>query len=156
MFEGGACQHASARCALHEALLQQKRFHNFLDGIARFPQSGRDRLDADWPAVKTSGDQLQIPPVEGVQSALIDFEAGECFVRNPRIDLGMAGDRGKIPDPFEQAPCNARRASCARSDFACSIICQFQSEDAGASYNNRNQFIRRVEIETYRNAKAIS
>ena len=50
MAERIAGQQPPARRALDEALLQQKRLDDVLDGVARFRQRRRDGLDADRPA----------------------------------------------------------------------------------------------------------
>src|SRR5579885_3777271 len=66
MREGRRRQHAAAGRALHKTLLQQERFHGFLDRIARFAKRGRDGFDPDRPAAKAFRNQPEIPPVEGI------------------------------------------------------------------------------------------
>ena len=44
--------HAAARRALQEALLQQKRLDDFLDGVARFAERRGDSFHADRPAAE--------------------------------------------------------------------------------------------------------
>ena len=57
MGEGLRRQHPAARRARDEALLQQIRLDDFLDGVARFGQTGSDGLDADRAAPIVDGDQ---------------------------------------------------------------------------------------------------
>src|SRR5277367_5648112 len=100
MRERRARNNASARCTLHEALLQQIGLDDFLDGVARFAERRRNGFDADRASAKGFGDQLQIALVEGIESARIDFETGERRIRNLRIDTRMFGDGGKIAHAF--------------------------------------------------------
>src|SRR4051794_32801346 len=50
--EGVRGQHAPARGALHEALLDQEWFDDVLDGVARLGERSRDGLDADRAAAE--------------------------------------------------------------------------------------------------------
>src|SRR6266404_8351689 len=64
-------QHAAARRALNQALLDQIGLDDFLDGIARFAERRRQSLDAHRPAIEALGDQREIAPVEGIEPALV-------------------------------------------------------------------------------------
>ena len=57
MAEGVGRQHAAARRALDEALLDQERLDDVLDRVARLRQRRRDRVDADRPAAVVVRDQ---------------------------------------------------------------------------------------------------
>ena len=56
MPEGVAGEQPAARRALQEALLDQERLDDLLDGVARLGQRRRDRLDPDRPAAVVLGD----------------------------------------------------------------------------------------------------
>ena len=52
MAPGAGGQGAAARRALDEALLQQERFDDILDRVARFRERRRDRLNPDRAAAE--------------------------------------------------------------------------------------------------------
>src|SRR5215207_10478709 len=58
--EGVRREHAPARGALNEALLDQIGLDDVLDGVARLGQRRRDRLDADRAATKRGRGQSKI------------------------------------------------------------------------------------------------
>ena len=96
MSKGLSCQHPSARGALHQALLDQIRFDNFLNRIARFAECRGKRLKADRTATKCFGNQGQIAAVKSVKTFVIDFEPGQCRICNNLIDLDPARYCSKI------------------------------------------------------------
>src|SRR5580693_365338 len=80
MAERMAGQEASARSALEEALLDQERLDDLLDGVARLRQRRGDGLDADRAAAVIHRDRREIAPVHGVEAAGIDLEGDERVV----------------------------------------------------------------------------
>src|SRR5438132_14418597 len=80
-------QHAAARGALNQALLDQIGLDNLLDGIARFAERRRQGLDAHGTAIEAFGDQREIAAVEGVESALVHLQPRERGVGHDLIDL---------------------------------------------------------------------
>src|SRR5438309_105305 len=62
MAEGVRREQASARGALDETFLDQKRLDDLLDGVARLRQRRRDGLDPDRPAAIVLRDVDQIAP----------------------------------------------------------------------------------------------
>ena len=73
-------QNAATRRALDEALLDQIGFDDILDGVARFRQSGGDRLDPDRPASEIHRDHGEIAPVELVEAQRVDFQPRQRLV----------------------------------------------------------------------------
>ena len=67
---------AAARCALDEALLDEKRLDHVLERVARLRQRRRQRLDAHRPALVVSS-MTQILAVHLVEPRLVDLERGE-------------------------------------------------------------------------------
>src|SRR5262245_32960048 len=86
MAEGMAGQQPPARGALHEALLDQERLDDLLDGVARLGQRRRDSLDADRAAAVVFRDHGQIAPVHGVEPGGVDLERAERAVGDGAID----------------------------------------------------------------------
>ena len=64
----------AARRALEEALLDEERLDDLLDGVARLRQRRGERLDADRPAAIVLGDDREIAAVHGVEAGGIHFE----------------------------------------------------------------------------------
>src|SRR5690606_7627203 len=87
MLESEARQHAPARRTLNEALLQQVRLDDLLDGIARLAERGSDGLDPYRTATIEVGNGGEIPPVELVQAAGIDIKAQQRLVGNGTGDF---------------------------------------------------------------------
>ena len=85
MGEGCGGQHAPARGARDEALLQQIRLDDLLDGVARLGQRRGDGLDADRPAAVIHRDAAQIAMIERIEPARVNLELGERAIG----DLGV-------------------------------------------------------------------
>ncbi len=90
---------ASARRALQEPLLHQKRFDDIFDGVAFFRQGGGDGLDADGTAAVIFDDVAQVTPVHGIEAARIDFEARQRAIGDRRIDRQIILDDGEVAHP---------------------------------------------------------
>src|SRR5262249_10616213 len=67
MSEGLSRQHAAARRARDEALLQQIRLDDLFDRVTRFGQACGDRLDADRAAPIIDRNQTEIAVVERIE-----------------------------------------------------------------------------------------
>src|SRR5450631_3410527 len=102
MAEGMRRQDPPARRALHEALLNQERFDNILDGVARFGQSGGDRLDSRWAATERESDRLKIAPVHRIEPDFIDIEDGQHFASEIPRDFWFIADDREIANPAQQ------------------------------------------------------
>ena len=74
MLVGPQRQHAPARRAADEALLQQEGLDDLLQRVARLGQGGRQRLDADRAAVVVPGDAGEIAVVERIEALAVDLE----------------------------------------------------------------------------------
>src|SRR5271169_6622303 len=72
MAERMAGQEPAARGALDEALLDQERLDDLLDGVARLRQRRGDGLDADRAAAIVHRDRREVAPVHGVEAAGVD------------------------------------------------------------------------------------
>ena len=72
---------AAARRAADEALLQQVRLDDLLQGIARLGQRRGNGLDADRAAVVALGDAGEVAAIERVEALGVDFERGRAPCR---------------------------------------------------------------------------
>ena len=106
-------EHAAARGARDEALLQQIGLDDFLDGVARLGQRRGDGLDADRAAAVIHGDAAQIAMIERVEPARVNLELrrarGRRSWHRPRPNLPRKQNRARAvaagPPP---AACRAR------------------------------------------------
>src|SRR5438105_9617615 len=113
MSKGLSCQHPSARGALHQALLDQIRFDDLLNRIARFAECRGKRLKANRTATKSFGNQGEIAAIKSIKAFVIDFEPGQCRICNHLIDFDSARYGGKIAYTLQQATGDARSAARA-------------------------------------------
>ena len=95
-------QHAPARRAADEALLQQERLDDLLQRVARLRQGRRQRLDADRAAVVVAGDAGEVAVVERIEALAVDLE----LAQRPVGDLG-----GRRPCAFSTAAKSRTRRS---------------------------------------------
>src|SRR5947207_4410881 len=77
MSEGMRGQQPSARGALDEALLDQERLDDLLDGVARLGKRRSDRLDADGTAAVILRDRREVTAVHRIQSRAIHLQFRE-------------------------------------------------------------------------------
>src|SRR5262245_27185315 len=70
--EALAAEHAAARRALKQALLNEIGLDHFLDDVALLGERGGKRLDPDRAAVVVLGDAVQEPAVLGVEPLPVD------------------------------------------------------------------------------------
>ena len=68
MLEGLAGQHAAARRALDEALLDQIGLDDLLERVARLAEGGGDGFDADRAAIVEFGNGGEVAPIELVEA----------------------------------------------------------------------------------------
>ena len=74
MLVGAAGGDPPARRALEEAQLKQERLVDILDRIDLLGQRGRQRREADRPAVEQLDDRPQQPAVVLIQPQLVDLQ----------------------------------------------------------------------------------
>src|SRR5580698_11237967 len=84
--EGVARDQAPARRALQEAALNEIGLDDVLDGIPRFGQRSRQRIDADRSAAVTDRDRVEIAAIHSVETGGIDFKRRERCVGDGAID----------------------------------------------------------------------
>ena len=110
-------QQPAARRALDEALLDEIGLDDVLDGVARFGQARRDRLDADRPAAEVAGDHRQVAPVELVETERVDLQPGQRLVGDPAVDRRRHARprRSRAPASGDARQCGACRARAWRS-----------------------------------------
>lgn len=156
MAEGVAGQHTSAWGARQQSLLNQVGFDDLLDGIARFRQCRRDGLDADRSAAVVLRDKLEVFAVHGVQTGLVHLKTGQSLIRDGAGNRVRATIDREIAHPAQQSARDAGGAAGAASDLVCSIGGHADAEHACTPSDNQLKFIDRIELQTDRNAEAVT
>jgi hypothetical protein len=128
-----AREQAAARRALDEALLDEKRLDDFLDGVARLGKRRRDGLDAHRPAAETFRDEAHVAPIELVEAHGVNLKAAERLVGFLGVDGGNTVDDGEIADAAQEPRGDARRAARGAGDLGSAVRRQVDAEDAGPS-----------------------
>ena len=155
MGKGLRRQHPAARRAGDEALLQQIRLDDLLDGVARLRQPRRDGLDPDRPAGIIDGDQPQIAMIERIEACAVDFELRQRAVGDSGIDRARALDRGEIAHAAQQPSRHARRAARAPRNLARAFPRQRKPEQPRPAPHDLLQLVDAVEFEPDGNAEAL-
>ena len=156
MREGLAREHAPARGARDEALLQQIRLDDLLDGVARLRQRGGERLDPDRTAAVIHGDAAQIAMIERIEPALVHFELRERAVGKLGIDGARPRDGGEIAHAAKQPPRHPRRAARPAGDLMRPFRRQRQPEQPRAAPHDLLELRHLVEFEPDGNAEALA
>ena len=120
MGKGLRRQHAAARRARDQPLLQKIRLDDFLDGVARLRQGRRHRLNSlPGPRHQFTGNRAQIAVIERIEPAPVKTSSWQARIREARVDGTGGLDGGKVAHARESRPATrgvprARRAiSCA-------------------------------------------
>src|SRR5688500_10322751 len=95
MRESECREHAAARRALDEALLDQIGLDDFLECVARLAERRGHRLDSYRTAIVELRYNIEVAAIQLVESARIDVEPQQRLVGN------AAGDRRRLVDQRE-------------------------------------------------------
>ncbi len=156
MLPGIGRQHAPARRALDEALLDEIGLDNVLDRIARLGKTRRDRLDANGPAAEVDRDHVEIAPVELVEAETVHMQPRQRLVGDLlRHGFGPRHFR-KVSHAPQQAAGDARCAARTPRDLARAGIGHTEPHQPRPAPDDQFQFLDRVEIQPHRNAEAVS
>src|SRR5258706_12346622 len=107
---GRAGENASARRALHKALLHQIGFDDFLDRVAGFAQRRRDGLDPHRPTAESLSDQSQIAAAENTPAAATPLPPPPGGVGAARVPPAARLRRGGMTAPPPQKTSTPPRA----------------------------------------------
>src|SRR5438045_9110123 len=100
---GDLGQHAAARGALQEALLQQIGLDDLFEDVALIAERRRHRLDADRAAAVMLGDRAQIAAVQRIEAAMIDFEALQRLFRGRSLEIRSTANPWSMADSVKYA-----------------------------------------------------
>ena len=156
MAEGVRGQEPAARRALDEALLDQERLDDLLDGVARLRQTRRDGLDPDRPAAVIERDGRQVAPVHRVEPGGVDFELAKRAIGDDAIDLAVARDQREVAHAAQQPSGNARRAAGAAGDLVGAVRRHADAQNARAAIDDLLELGLGIEIEPDRDAEAVA
>src|SRR6476469_7151388 len=94
--------HAPARGALDEALLEQIRLVDVLEGVLLLGDDYRKGAKADRTAVELLDDGAEDLAVEAVQALVVDLEQVEGGCGGGGVDRAGVADLGEVADALEQ------------------------------------------------------
>ena len=104
-------EHAPARRAPDQPLLDQEGLDHLLDRVALLGKRRRQSVDPDRTAAIACRDAVEITPVHQVETETVDLELGEPAVGLDRIDLAGPGDGSEIAQAAQEATGDPRRAA---------------------------------------------
>ena len=136
----------SARGALDEALLDEERLDDVLDGVARLAKRRRHGVDADRSAAIAHRDGGEITPVHGVEAGGVHFQFAERAVGDLAVDGFGAVDMGEVAHAAQQPSCDARGAARAPRDLVGAVRRDLQAHHARAAIDDFFQLGLRIEI----------
>src|SRR5262249_14921164 len=139
--EGMRGEQATARRALDEALLDEERLDDVLDGVARLRQRGGQRLPADRPAAIVERDGREIAAVHAVETGGINLELDQRTVGSLAVDGGGAAHMGEVADAAQQPSGDARGAARAPGNLVAALRRDVDAEHAGAPADDQLQFL---------------
>src|SRR5262249_34956578 len=154
--EGMRRQQPTARRALQESSLDQKRLDDLLDRVARLRQRRRDGLDSDRAAAVVLRNHREVAPVHGVKTRGVALELNESAVGGGAVDRVRAGDQRKVAYPAQQPPGDARRPARAARDLVRPVGGHADAEDARAAVDDLFELAHGIKIEPYGNAEAVA
>ena len=111
MLPGGGGGDPAARRPGQEALPDQERLGDLLDGLALLTDRDRQRGEADRAAAEPPAQRVEHGPVEPVEAELVDLVELERGVRDLEGDDAVGADLGVVADPAQQPVGDPRRAA---------------------------------------------
>ena len=101
---------------------------HFLDRVARFAETSGQRFHAHGSTLVDIRDHMQIAPVHGVKTDMVDLQPGQRLISDLLVDYLGPGDIGKVPHAAEQAAGDARRAPRPAGHFGRTIRRDIETE----------------------------
>src|SRR5437868_4817226 len=117
MAESVRREQAPTRGTLDQALLDQERLDDLLDGVAWLRQRGGDCLYPHRSAAVIMRDGGEIAAVHGVETGSVDFKLQQRFVGDGAIDAPVPAHGRKIAHAAKEPARDARRTARAAGDF---------------------------------------
>src|SRR5205814_3777542 len=117
---------------------------------------GRDRVDADRPAVELVDDRLEHLAVDLVQAELVDLEQAERGPRDVERDLALGAHLGEVADPLEDAVGDPGRPARAPGDLAGGLVLDLDPEDARRAADDVLERLDGLEVEPEGRPEAVA
>ena len=142
--------------SLQQALLEQERLVDVLDGLGLLGHRDRERAEADRLARERRAQRVEDRPVDLVEPTLVDLEQGQGGAAPSARHRAVAAHLGVVAHPLEQTVGDAWRAPGAAGDLACSFAIERHAEDAGGALEDRDQILGLVVVEAGDEAEAVA
>ncbi len=121
---------APAGRALQQAGLDQEGFDHILERVGLLAQTDGHVLDAHRPAAEMFDDQLQVAPVQGLETQLVDSQPRQPAVGRGPVDQRVPVDLGVVAHAAQQAVGGARGAAAAAGDLQGAASFDADAQDA--------------------------
>src|SRR5579859_6454165 len=154
MLVGQPRRNSSARSAVQEPYLNEKRLVHLLNSFGLFGERRRQRVQAHRAALIFLDDGQQQLAIHFVEAVLIYFQHLQCRLRRSQVYLPSAAHLGKIAHPPQQPVSDARRAPRAARNLLRAIALQRDVEDLGGALQDEAQLVLAVKIQPQQQAKA--
>src|SRR5215471_2092985 len=102
---------AATRGAVEKTNLHQEWFVDFFDGFRLLSQCGGERVHAHRSALVLFNDGQEQPPVDFIESVVIDFHHAQSCLSRGGINLAGPAYLGIVADATEQTVRDARRSA---------------------------------------------
>ncbi len=147
-------QHAAARGALQQALLDEIGLDHLLDAVALLGERRGQGVDPDRSATVVVGDASQVAPVHRIQPAAVHVETAQGGVGVLGVDAAAA-EGGEIAHPAQQPAGHPRGAARAPRDLGGGAVAEIDVQHACAAVQDPHQVVGLVEVEAHGDAEAL-
>src|SRR3954452_15809734 len=122
-------RHAPAGGALDEALLEQIRLVDVLEGVLLLGDDYCKGAETDRAAVELLDDGAEDRAVEAVEALVVYLQQLEGLRGRDRIDRSGVADLGEVPHAPEQAVGHTRGAAAAAGDRLGASVVDLRTQD---------------------------
>src|SRR2546425_8583622 len=156
MVVGELGRDAAAGRPRQKAKLHQEWLVDVLDRLRVLRHRDRDSVESDRSALVLFDDGSKNPPVDCVETELIDLKHGERVKSDPLVDPPLRPHLGEIADASQQPVCHPRRASRAAGDDAGDWVVNRDLQKSGRPHHDREQLVGAIEVERIDRPEAVA
>src|SRR5215211_3165267 len=156
MLEAPRCDHAAARGAFDEALLEQVRLVYVLDRVLLLVDRGGEGREADRAAGELGRDRGEDRAVVTIEAGAVDLQEAQGIPGDLARDESRAADLREVPHPLQEAVGDARGPPRAFGDLALAVALDPDTENLGGAAHNPRQVLGFVMLEPVADAEAVA
>src|SRR5207342_1357061 len=153
---GPGRDHAAARGALEQALLEQVGLEHVLDRVGLLADRDGQGREPDRAAAELGRDRVEQGAVAAIEAAGVDLEHLQGEGGDLGVDRAAIPDLGDVADPLQQPVGDPRRAARALCDRPRPLGVDLDPEDAGRTDDDLAQVLGAVVLEAVREAEAVA